>query len=130
MALDGTDVVYTFFGLNYLYFTQLRGNVSEIVGKESRGLFLKGPMGLLGVSGVKLRSKTSFIKLSSMAHHLAVFFGGESIFEDLFNLFQLFWGLMGLSGVFRVPKGPKKFLIKPLSMAHEFSLVFSGEYKF
>ena len=101
-----------------------------MVGKRSRGLFLKGPMGLLGVSGVQLMSNTFLIKISSMAHHLTVFFSEESIFEDLFNSFQLFRGLMGLSGVFRVPKGPKKFLIKPLSMAHEFSLVFCGKYKF
>ena len=69
--------------------------MSEMVGKESRGLFLKGPMGLLGVSGVQLRSNTSFIKLSSMAHHLAVFFGGKSIFEDLSIFFQLFGGPRG-----------------------------------
>ena len=105
-----------------------------MVGKRSRGLFLKGPMGLLGVSGVQLMSNTFLIKISSMAHHLTVFFSEESIFEDLFNLFQLFWGLMGLSGVFqrslRGPEGPKNCLIKSLSMAHEFSLVFSWEYKY
>ena len=64
-------------------------------GKKSRGLFLKGPMGLLGVSGVQLRSNTFFTKLSSMAHHLAVFFGSKSIFEDLFIIFQLFGGPRG-----------------------------------
>ena len=101
-----------------------------MVGKRSRGLFLKGPMGLLGVSGVQLMSNTFLIKISSMAHHLTVFFGEESIFEDLFNLFQLFGGLRGVSGVFRVPEGPKNFLIKPLSVAHEFTSVVSGEYKF
>ena len=72
-----------------------------MAGKKSRGLFLKGPMGLLGVSGLQLRSNTIFIKLSSMAHHLAVFFGEESIFEDFFNLFQIFGGLKGSQGSFR-----------------------------
>ena len=88
-----------------------------MVGKRSKGLLLKGPKGLLGVSGVQLMSNTFLIKISSMAHHLTVFFGGESIFEDLFDFFQLLGGLMGL-------------LIKPLSMAHKFSIVFCGEYKF
>ena len=78
--------------------------MSEMVGKESRGLFLKGPMGLLGVSGVQLRSNTSFIKLSSMAHHLAVFFGGESIFEDFF----IYFNFLGVSGVFQGSLGSQK----------------------
>ena len=103
MTLDDTNIVYTFFGPNYLYFTWLRGNRSEVVGKRSRGLLLKGPMGLLGVSGVQWRSNTSFIKLSSMAHHLAVFFGSKSIFEDIFIIFQHFGGPRGS---FKGLKGP------------------------
>ena len=50
MTSDDTKLVYTFFAPNYLYFTWLRGNRSEMVGKRSRRLFLKGPRGILGVS--------------------------------------------------------------------------------
>ena len=50
-------VVYKFFGSNYLNLIMLEGQWSEVVGKRSRGLFLKGPKSLLGVSGVQLRSK-------------------------------------------------------------------------
>ena len=82
MTPNDTKVIYRFSSPNYLYFTWLRGNRSEMVGKRSRGLFLKGPMGLLGVSGVQLMSNIFLIKISSMAHHLTVFFGEESIFED------------------------------------------------
>ena len=80
-----------------------------MVGKRSRGLFLKGPKGLLGVSGVQLMSNKFFIKISSMAHHLTVFFSGKFIFEDLFDLLSLLRGLMGLLGVFGVPEGPKLY---------------------
>jgi len=80
-----------------------------MVGKRSRGLFLKGPKGLFGVSGVQLMSNIFFIKISSMAHHLTVFFSGKSIFEDLFYFFQLFGGLIGLSGVFQGSRQTKNF---------------------
>ena len=77
MPSDATKVVYTFFATNYLYFTWLRGNRSEMVGKRSRGLFLKGPRGLLGVSG---GPNYFLIKLSSVAHHFTVFFGEKDRF--------------------------------------------------
>ena len=77
MTSDDTKVVYTFFAPNYLYFTWLRGNRSEMVGKRSRGLFLKGPRGLLGVSG---GPNYFLIKLSSVAHHFTVFFGEKDRF--------------------------------------------------
>ena len=85
-----TKVVYNFFGSNYLYFIVIKGQLSEIVGKRSRGLYLKGPKSLFGVSGVQFMSNSFFIKLSSMAHHLIVFFGLKSIFEDHFHFFLAF----------------------------------------
>ena len=78
---------------------------SEVVGNKSKGLFLKGPIGPLGVSGLQLRSNTIFTKLLSMTRHLAVFFDGKSIFEDFFFKFSRVLG--GLLGVFRVLLGPK-----------------------
>ena len=68
MPSDATKVVYTFFATNYLYFTWLRVNRSEMVGERSRRLLLKGPIGLLGPNSF-------LIKLSSVAHHLTVVFG-------------------------------------------------------
>ena len=87
-----------------------KGQLSEVVGKRSRRLFLKGPESLFGVSRVQLRSKTFLIKISNVAHHLTVFFGGKSIFEDLFYLFHHLGGLMGPLGVLKGPRRTKKNL--------------------
>ena len=85
-----TKVVYDFFGSKHLYFIVSKAQLPEVTGNMVQGTFSEGLKSLFGVSGVQLRSKTFLIKISSMAHQLTVFFGGKSIFEDLFLLFSTF----------------------------------------
>ena len=72
MTSDDTKVVYTFFAPNYLYFTWLRGDRSKMVGKRSRGLFVKGLGSLFGVCRVSYMDNPFLTKIPSMAHNFTI----------------------------------------------------------